>query len=267
MSTTTAISSSAKPKPTLIFVHGAWHQPSTWNKLTPLLCAQDYTCIKISLPSTQGSNTATLGDDIAAVRSSISNETSAGRDVIVIAHSYGGAVGQSAIKGFTRPNDSPSESHGHVLGLILISSGFGITGQSFIGGLGGVPPPTWSAAPTGYAELTNIIPSAELFYHDLPADEAEYWVSQLTKQSLKALMEGGEDSYSGWKDCKTWILLSVEDKAFPVEAQRALVGWARGEGAKVEVRELASSHSAMLSQPEKVAEFVVEAVDDFVGEK
>ncbi len=36
-------------------------------------------------------------------RAVISGETTQGRDVVVVAHSYGGIVGSSAVKGFTLP--------------------------------------------------------------------------------------------------------------------------------------------------------------------
>jgi pimeloyl-ACP methyl ester carboxylesterase len=209
----------------------------------------------------------TLKDDIDAVRTRIIAETTANNDVVVIAHSYGGGVGQSAIKGLTRSkvHDASSKTDGYVQGLILLSSGFGQTGVSFIDGLGGVPPPTWRLDTSGFATLTNVIPSKELFYHDLPQEEGEYWVGKLTKQSQKALVEGGESAYAGWMDLPVWLLMSTEDKAFPVEAQRYFVQVAKDAGADVTVKEIQGSHSAMLSKPKEVAGFVIEAVTAFKG--
>jgi hypothetical protein len=48
-------------------------------------------------------------------------------------------------------------------------------------------------------------------------------VSRLEKQSLKALTDGGEYAYSGWKDVPVWFLATAEDKAFPVQVQRIFV--------------------------------------------
>ncbi|KAK6713223.1 hypothetical protein SNK05_007676 [Fusarium graminearum] len=50
-----------------------------------------------------GNPEATFKDDVDAARSAIMQETENGRDVIVIAHSYGGTVGNSAVKGFSKP--------------------------------------------------------------------------------------------------------------------------------------------------------------------
>lgn len=227
----------------------------------------------------------TFKDDLDVAREAISSETREGRDVVVIAHSYGGMVANSAIKDFTtirdlrvgssstpvsrsaRPqqtNPSPNSPAGHVVGLILIASGFTLTGLSFMDPLFGHPPPSWRAnKTTGYAEL--VLPPREVFYHDLPADEADYWVSQLTTQSLKSLFEGGEFSYAGWMDVPVWYIGTVEDRGLPVLVQRMQVGMAREMGATVEHRELHTSHSPFLSQPEETVGLVLEAVEAFTG--
>ncbi|KAB5545796.1 hypothetical protein GE09DRAFT_1175296 [Coniochaeta sp. 2T2.1] len=255
--------------PTLVFVPGAWHRSTCYNKITKLLQERHkLKCVAVTLPSTAGNPSATFKDDLDATREAISRETSAGCDVVVIAHSYGGMVGNSAIKGFARPpfdaaNKSSSSSPpltgaastppaghtaesqtgtaGHVIGLILIASGFTLTGMSFMDPFFGRPPPAWHVnKETGFADI--VTPPRELFYHDVPAEEAEYWVSQLTPHSLKALFEGGEHSYAGWVDVPAWEM-----------------------GATVEHREMQTSHSPFLSRPEETVGIVLDAVEAFTG--
>ncbi|CAI7654683.1 unnamed protein product [Penicillium pancosmium] len=209
---------------------------------------------------------ATFKDDLDAARTAVAAETSNGRNVVVIAHSYGGMVGSSVIKGFAKSKESPlSENQfGYVIGLILIASGFNLTGLSFMDPFFGHPPPAWRVNnETGYAEL--VTPPRDLFYHDLPDDEAEYWVSELTTQSLKALFEGGEFTYAGWQDVPSWYIGTVEDHGLPVLAQRLSVGMAREMGGVVEHRELQTSHSPFLSQPALTARIILEAVAAFTG--
>lgn len=179
-------------KPTLVLVPGAWHTTECWNKVITLLEAKGLKCVPVPLPSTNGTNITTFGDDVHAVQKAIEAETSQDLDVVLVVHSYGGAVGQSAIKGFAKPKTS-DVGYGYVIGLASIASGFGQTGISFIDGLGGKPPPSWTAGPDGYATLA--VDPKDLFYHDV--EDADYWVSKLTKHSLKSLMEGGEYSYAG----------------------------------------------------------------------
>ena len=209
---------------------------------------------------------ATFSDDIEAARNSITAETTQGRDVVVVVHSYGGQVGNSAIKGLVQQKQDDSlsakDSSGHVIGLILLASGFTQTGVSFIDGLGGKPPPSWKVdQESGFAVI--VADPKELFYHDLPTEEGNYWVSKIEKQSLKALMEGGEHSYSGWMDVPVWYLATTEDKALPVQAQRMFVQSAKDAGADVTLREVASSHSPMLSKPKETVDFILEAVAYF----
>lgn len=262
--------------PTLVFVPGSWHKPACYDKITSILQSKHHLkCVAVSLPSTTDNPAATFKDDIDAVRDAISNETDNGRNVVVVAHSYGGMVGNSAIKGFTRPANknhttgNPTDSTaGYVIGLILIASGFTFTGLAFMDPFLGHPPPSWRVNnATGYAEL--VTPPRELFYHDLEAEEAEYWVSQLSTQSLKSLFEGGQYAYAGWQDLAVvWYIGTTEDRGLPVLAQRMSVGMARAMGCVVRHRELQTSHSPFLSVPEETVRIVVEAVEDFSsGEK
>lgn len=255
-------------KPTLVLVPGAWHNTSTWDKIASLMETQQYKCVRVALPSTTSNPSATFPEDIEAARNSIVAETTQGRDVVVVVHSYGGAVGSSAIKGLVRRKQDVSLSakglSGHVLGIVMLASGFIPTGVSFIDYLGGKPLPSWKADPQSDFAIIIVEPR-QLFYHDLPVEEGNYWARKLEKQSLKAMMEGGEDTYAGWMDVPVWYLATTEDKAFPVQAQRAFVQSAKDAGADVTLREIRSSHSPMLSRPKETVDFILEAVTSFVG--
>ncbi|GFF31248.1 hypothetical protein IFM51744_01381 [Aspergillus udagawae] len=194
-----------------------------------------------------GDPAATFKDDIDAAREAISSETNQGRNVVVLAHSYGGMVGNNAIKGFTRPQDATAPTTGYVIRLVLIASGFTLTGLSFMDPFFGRPPPSWRVnGETGYAELVAL---------------------RLTPQSLKALFEGDEHAYAGWKDVPVWHIGTVEDRGLPVLVQRVQVGMAREMGGSVEHGELQTSHSPFLSQPDVTARIILEAVEAFTGKQ
>ncbi|KIW72960.1 hypothetical protein PV04_01117 [Phialophora macrospora] len=259
--------------PTLVFVPGAWHSAETWGKLAAVLEKQHhYRCIPVSLPSTKSDPSATLKDDIDATSEIIAAETTQGRDVVVVVHSYGSIPGQSAIKGFTRPKNADTATtptstskSGHVIGLIIIASGFVIAGKSFLDGMGGQPPPVWKLNyETGFAEI--LADAREMFYHDLPEQEGKEWVKKLTPHSLKTLTEGGEHTYAGWMDVPVWYIATTEDKALAVEMQRLFVKMANDAGGNVTLREVQTSHSPMLSRPEETADLIVQAVKAFVGQ-
>jgi pimeloyl-ACP methyl ester carboxylesterase len=246
-------------KPTLIFVPGAWHSPDTWNKVTAELEPQGYKSICISLPTTLSDPTKGLFDDINETRKYILAETSQGRDVVVVVHSYGGMVGPSAIKGLT---EATSERPGRVIGIALMATGYCATGVGFLEGIGGSPPPFWKAdTETGYATL--IVDTRELFYHDLPEEEGNYWVSRLLKHALKPLTDSGEHVYSGWKDVPTRYLVTTDDKTFPLEVQLAIGQGAKEQGADVVIERINTSHSPMLSKPKETADFIARAAESF----
>ncbi|KAF5590018.1 uncharacterized protein FSUBG_10986 [Fusarium subglutinans] len=222
---------------------------------------------------------ATFKDDVDAVRSAIGQETENGRDVIVITHSYGGTVGNSAVKGFSRPAGSsasrqssmptPTSSKrtpetGHVVGIIPIATGFCFTGLTFMDHFLNITPPFFRVnKKTGYADLT--VRPQKFFYHDLPPTEADHATSMLTTQSLKALFEGREYSYSGWLDVPVWFIGTVEDQGLPILIQRAQIGMVRMLGARVVYTELKTSHSPFLSQPKQVVQIVLQAFESFTG--
>jgi hypothetical protein len=138
--------------------------------------------------------------------------------------------------------------------------------MSFLEAGGGKPPPQWVAdTESGFA--TIVVDPREMMYHDLPEEEGNLWVSKLEKQSLKALSEGGEYAYAGWRDVPAWFLATVEDQALPFELQQYLIKLARDENADVVDRKVNSSHSPMLSQPKETAKFLKEAIADFVGKR
>ncbi|KAF5686216.1 methyltransferase [Fusarium denticulatum] len=222
----------------LVFVPGAWHKPSCYRK-----------------------------------------ETGKGRDVIVITHSYGGTVGNSAAKGFSRParssasgqSSTPSSTScerilktGHVVGIIPIATGFCFTGLTFMDRFLNITPPFFRVnKKTGYADLT--VRPQNFFYHDLPPAEADHATSMLTTQSLKALFEGREYSYSGWLDVPVWFIGTIEDQGLPIFIQRAQIGMVRMLGCRVVYTELKTSHSPFLSQPKQVVQIMLQAFEAFTG--
>ncbi|KAH8661710.1 Alpha/beta hydrolase fold-1 [Ilyonectria robusta] len=250
-------------KPTLVLVPGAWHGPDTWGKVVSAMEAEHYKCVPVALPTTLGDVSANFSDDVRAVRDAIVAETTQGRNVVVVVHSYGGAVGSSAIKGLTpQQPSSQNENSGHVVGFFMVATGFMVSGVTFLDGLGGNPPPTWECDWEQGIATIKVNPK-ELFYHDLPSEEGGYWVGRLQKQALKAFTTGAADGYAGWKEVPVWYLATTEDKALPIEAQRAFVQGAQAEGGNVTLREIASSHSPMLSKPEETAKVLLEALEAF----
>src|ERR1700761_5504197 len=121
---------STMSKPTLILINGGWHSPSCWQKyLVPAFESKGYKCV---VPQMVYGNTdvplPNIKLAIEQVAGLISTETSQGNDVVLINHSFGGSVGCSAVRGFSRNDPSrltPGHSSGHVIGIAQICAFLG----------------------------------------------------------------------------------------------------------------------------------------------
>lgn len=88
-------------KPTVVFIHGAWHIPQTYTKLISVLRSAGLETHIPRLLSTNESRppNADLETDTGLIRGYVESLVEAGRRVVVIMHSYGGQVGTNALHG------------------------------------------------------------------------------------------------------------------------------------------------------------------------
>jgi pimeloyl-ACP methyl ester carboxylesterase len=83
-------SSSAEARPAIVLVHGAFADGSGWSKVIPLLEKDGYTVTAVQIPLTS------LADDIATTKRLLDAQKA---PVVVVGHSYGGAVITGAAAG------------------------------------------------------------------------------------------------------------------------------------------------------------------------
>ncbi len=76
----------------IVLVHGAWHGPWCWDEVLAELRDREIEAVAVELPFTG------FADDVESARSAIA---AGGERVVVIAHSYGGAVVSQAVSGLT----------------------------------------------------------------------------------------------------------------------------------------------------------------------
>ena len=126
--------------PTIIIIPGAWHTPTHYNKLITALVAQihNVTAFAISLPSLNSCPPLkSWKEDADAVRAAIIGELDAGRDVIALAHSYGGVVMGEAVKGLGKGNRVEdglgSRRRSGVVGLVYMCAMALPRGQTYVG--------------------------------------------------------------------------------------------------------------------------------------
>ena len=95
---------SQKDKPTIVLVHGAWHDPSCWDATGEELSKHSYPSVAVKLPSVGSTPPVTSHhEDTAAVRKELERLiVPEGKEVGVVMHSYGGIVGSEAVNGLEK---------------------------------------------------------------------------------------------------------------------------------------------------------------------
>jgi pimeloyl-ACP methyl ester carboxylesterase len=227
-------------RPTLLFVHGAWHGPWCFEPLRRILGERGWATSAVELPTVHAPGKAALGlaDDAAAVRAAVD---AVDGPVVVVAHSYGGVPA-------TQGADGPSVAH-----IVYISAFVLDAGESLVSAGGGVQPDWWDVRDDGLVMAGTAEQSPrDLFYADVPPAEADAAVARLIPQSGQAYRD--PVTVTAWRGRPTTYLITEQDAIFPVAAQEALAARAGSATAR-----LAASHSPFLSQPAAVADIIERA--------
>lgn len=236
---------STSSTPTAVLVHGAFADASGFAGVIRELTARGHRVVAPANPL-RG-----IAHDAAAVRA-----VAAAVDgpVVLVGHSYGGAVVTQAAEGLTNLRGlvylaafapAAGESVGSVqepFPAPLLASTVRPTPYDAVGAVGG---PDLVIDPAGFHET---------FAADLPAEETA--VMAVSQRPLAAAAAGEPLTYAGWADQPTWYLVSSQDRAIAPEAERFM---AHRMGATTE--EIDGSHVAFMSQPEAVAAFVERALE------
>jgi pimeloyl-ACP methyl ester carboxylesterase len=241
----------------MLFVHGAWHSAKHFEPTTKVLASHGYKVVGVDCPSTNDTQTlSTFEDDCEAVRSAVLQELETA-NVLVAAHSYGGAVASSALQNLSSTFRSAAGHATSVIGIAYICAAVLPAGIAFLDAFGGSPVAIHDlSANDGFVRVSNPPGPEHYFYHDLPSSEAKYWASLLRPQSWIAVTSGVV-TFEACMEIPAHYLYCSEDRAIPLDAQKGMVKGAEERcGKEFRTEEVECSHSPFLSEPEKTAEFL-----------
>ena len=226
-------SSSSRVK-SILLVHGAFADGSSWRRVIPLLEARGYHVVAVQEPL------SSLADDVAATRRAIDLQTG---PVLLVGHSWGGAVITEA------------GNHDKVVGLVYVSA-FAPDGGESVDDLGkGEPPPPWAkdlAVDSGGFGWLPATVVATYFAPDLPASESAVVASVQHPIQMKAFAD--KVTTAAWRSKRTWYVRTEEDQMIDPRAQATMAARA---GAKV--TNVKGSHVSILSHPDEVAAVILDA--------
>ncbi|WP_042414885.1 alpha/beta fold hydrolase [Streptacidiphilus anmyonensis] len=233
------------PRPTIVLVHGAWADSSSWGPVIKDLQRDGYT-VKAPAVPLRG-----LAEDAAYVASVLKQTPG---PVVLVGHSYGGAVVTQA---------APSDPE--VKALVYVAAFVPDVGDS-LGSLSARPVahpiPQLPLVPLSYPKADGSTGT------DLYIDPAKYHqvflsgrLSDATARALAAEQRPlsldavtGTATAAGWKTVPSWYLVAKQDQAIAPDLERWMA--ARAGAHTVEVN---APHLAMAVVPEKVADLIEEA--------
>ena len=230
-------------QPTVVLVHGAFAESASWNGVITRLQAAGLATIAVANPLRSLSGDAAA---VAAVLDSVEGP------VVLVGHSYGGAVISGAVRG-----------NRAVQALVFVAAFAPQEGES-IGELSGRFPGSTlgeTIQPVTLADgSTDLYIRQDLFHQqfaaDLPAGEAGLAAATQRPLSDVALNEGAAPA-PAWQHLPSWFLIPELDRNIPPQAQRFMADRAGAH----EVVELAgASHAVPASRPDDVADVVLRAV-------
>lgn len=236
----TAIAQSVKP--TIVLVHGAFADSSSWNSVIINLQKDGYKTVAVANPLRSVPNDAHLVSDVVG---------SIEGPVVLVGHSYGGLIISNAANG-----------HDNVKSLVYVAAFAPDSGESASDLAGKFPGATLGDALAAPVKLTD--GGADLyidqtkfhdqFAHDIPAQAAALMAVGQRPIAEAALAE--ESGEPAWKALPSYFVYGDSDKNIPA---KALGFMAERAGSRRTVVVEGASHVVMVSHPKVVTDLIEEA--------
>ncbi|GJJ02472.1 alpha/beta hydrolase [Duganella rhizosphaerae] len=219
---------------TVVLVHGAFADGSSWDKIIPLLQAKGLKVVAVQNPLTS------LADDVAATQRVVDAQTG---KVVLVGHSWGGTV-------ITQAGTSDK-----IKALVYVAAFAPSEGEASanLGKDYAVPPgiATLQADAAGYLWLpTDSV--AKNFAQDVPPATAALIAA--TQGPINAKAFGDVTTVAAWKTKPSYYIAAANDRMIAPALQQAFA-----KKLNATTVTLKTSHVPMLSQPAKVAEVIIAA--------
>ena len=243
--------------PTVLLVHGAWHSPSIhYEKLVKGLGLAGFSVEAPKLPTINGDKppTKTLWDDVSFVQQKARAFVESGRNVLVLAHSYGGIVATNAFtEELSYKKRHQEGSSGGIVQLVYLCAFMPQIGES----VSTIFTDSGAVLEFNVDEQGCAIPKnpIEAFYADVALDEAKFMADNLIIHPIEAHATGATNT--AWLHYPITYIYCELDQAIVISRQQDMVKAVQDAGiSKIRTTTLKASHSPFLSDLQRAIEEV-----------
>jgi pimeloyl-ACP methyl ester carboxylesterase len=229
------MSDQKKKNATVVLVHAAWADGSSWNKVTSQLQSRGLNVVAAQIPLTS------LSDDAAGLRRVLRRQE---RPVILAGHSYGGAVITAAATG--DPN---------VKALVYIAAVVPDEGET-VGDIFHRVAPHSSAPQLQPDENGFLWLRADAFRNAVAPDASDEEIALMaaTQKPISLKCLGESMTKPAWKEKPSWFLIAENDRMVSPDTQRFTAGRMKSKSIFLQV-----DHTPLISQPDAVVDLINEA--------
>jgi pimeloyl-ACP methyl ester carboxylesterase len=223
-------------KPSIVLVHGAFSDGTSWKKIIPIFEEEGFTVIAVQNPL------RSLAEDVATTKRVIDAQKG---DVVLVGHSYGGSVITDAAAGSDK-----------VKALVYVAAFAPEAGETVGALLGKFPAAALGTALAPDSANFLYIDRAKfhhVFAEDLP--EKETSVMAAAQKPIAANAFGEATVSAAWKTIPSQYVVTTLDHAVNPELQRFM---AKRIGAQT--TEVKASHVPFLSRPIEIAGVIKAAI-------
>lgn len=240
---------SAQAKPTIVLVHGAWADSSSWNRVIKRLQTDGFTVLAPANPL------RSLQSDSAYISSFLAQVSG---PVVLVAHSYGGMVitnaanGNSNVKALVYVSAFIPDQGENTFSLVGKDSHIvppGNTGANLIPRLF---PPLDPSNPDLYINPDNF---RDIFAADVSPEKTSIMAVTQRPATVTAFAE--PSGAPAWKSVPAWAIVGGADHAVGTDAALSMAK--RAAGSRV-VEIDGASHALMISHPDAVTQLILSAV-------
>lgn len=237
-----ASASADNNRPTIVLVHGAFAGSSSWNGVIADLAKKGYPVIAVANPlrglSSDGAYVASLTRSIKG-------------PVVLVGHSYGGAVISTAASGLA-----------HVKALVFVAAFAPDVGESALALTGKFPGSTLPPALAPAVKLADggedLYVQQDKFPHQFAADVplAQAKGMAVTQRPVQASALSEVAQVAAWKSIPSWSIYGTGDLNIPPQAMDFMAQ--RAQSRKTVVIK-GGSHALLVSRAHDVARIIQEA--------